>query len=790
MDEKLNKPKLVEKRKYNKIFRLIGTVVQNKETVGYVVFNEVNKKVLPIGLQQIIELLKSDSIVNAEYVNGKVNCTENSVNSLPKFDTFGKIIDGRIFGYIILSELTDVKGKSIGYKVLTSKMEVVTATEKQLLDKFEQIKKYVPESEVSGIIPNAKVTTNEKTDKLFISAIKGSFPITEISTESVAEVAPGEKVLNQWVKDRHLIKVLKKCDYHFLRALTGDRLPVQYGPVCGVGTVKAKSNGNVMKEVKLEKYSLVGLDSTHCYNFIEQNITKDKIIKAVKEIVELDKASGRKRAFAEKIEKCSYPSAGYREYKDKLYRARVQLAEFGKEMMLTIPGMKDGTAPELDALTMEYFRKQKIYYSRYDTVISSEGVNYSVKNSMAVTAEEINRVTTELLAGQLNLQAAVVSEIMSLCGNGSNRNTVAKAAVIIGGLIRCIVDQEMKVLSHEKVNLMVFIGNDANKSAKLLFDGIKSLNDTEANVQYITDMVADRLNRFNIKAMYTKLSGAAKPKSFCYTGYNSTEFDSIKAGAELGISMNDELLMSKGIAVYTRSHDGFTEYYRGGVGSAKKEDVAGKKYVTSNGNKLSLLSVRTLACDVARHNCNEHNDWLYSSELLDKLIDKLVGGASYIGDAVSAIPIVNAITKSNVNERELIQMQIALVYMSTYNPALAAEVNEIIKEIFADSRTRVATEFKFMNYDDVIDTKLSLNEEHEVYYKSGYQLGKRKVDFTAARYLELNKSEYVNYRVHTCQGPISIDGCEILGMLMSDVASSADVIKEAHRDMINWRLRS
>ena len=160
--------------KGNAHLRLLGTVWSDNtgsNQLGYVIIDtrEQLPRMTTLTVHQLHNLLATTPFENARLENGAVVSTECSLDRLPKYNQQGVIFANE--GYMIVGRITDERGETRGFRLVTSRGEILNVTSETLLKQVE----------TSNIfLINAKVVT--RNNNLHISAIRNEFKVFEMSS--------------------------------------------------------------------------------------------------------------------------------------------------------------------------------------------------------------------------------------------------------------------------------------------------------------------------------------------------------------------------------------------------------------------------------------------------------------------------------------------------------------------------------------------------------------------------------------------------------------------------------
>ena len=159
----------------SKDFRVIGKIVENGKNINYLVLNNSTLELKKLTEQELIWVLESNEYTfnNMEVNKGKLECTECSIDRLPKYDKNLNTLDASVFIY---GKIYSDKDETLGYRIITNKGKMADITENQLISlTLEGLK-----------IANAKVV-NRKSGSSYISAIKQEF--NKIVLDNVPNIA-------------------------------------------------------------------------------------------------------------------------------------------------------------------------------------------------------------------------------------------------------------------------------------------------------------------------------------------------------------------------------------------------------------------------------------------------------------------------------------------------------------------------------------------------------------------------------------------------------------------------
>jgi hypothetical protein len=199
LNEDLNKKEnVIEKVHYLGDLRIVGTVSNGKQTIGYVIMQEKTKKFKMYTIEQTKVLLQKFKFVNAELVGNKIINTECSMDRLFIFDTNMRVVDNP--GIMIIGEIIE-DNKKVGYRVMDVNASIIDLPEEALL-------KLVDYAKLSTSLINAKVVTGNGSKKPYISAIKTEFTKIEKEKVEVKTSKPKKDTPeSRWRKEKHAYKL-------------------------------------------------------------------------------------------------------------------------------------------------------------------------------------------------------------------------------------------------------------------------------------------------------------------------------------------------------------------------------------------------------------------------------------------------------------------------------------------------------------------------------------------------------------------------------------------------------
>lgn len=153
--------------KTNSHLRLLGTVWADESAsnlLGYVVIDtrEQLPRIQTLTTHQMYHLLMTAPFENARLENGEVYSTECSLDRLPKYNQRGKAFANE--GYMVVARITDNNGDTRGFRLVTSRGEILNVAYETLMNQVETN---------SIFLINAKVSSRNNTP--FVSAIRGEF---------------------------------------------------------------------------------------------------------------------------------------------------------------------------------------------------------------------------------------------------------------------------------------------------------------------------------------------------------------------------------------------------------------------------------------------------------------------------------------------------------------------------------------------------------------------------------------------------------------------------------------
>lgn len=168
----------------NEHLRLLGTVWADERftaILGYVIIDtrEQLPRLKTLTVNQTRKLLEVSDFENAAIESGKLICTECSIDRLPKYDQYGNILANG--GYMITARIIDNKGATRGFRLVTSRGEVLNVTNETLLKQVETSDVY---------LINAK--TIERKGAVFISAIRFEFKEIELGVKQPEKISNSE----------------------------------------------------------------------------------------------------------------------------------------------------------------------------------------------------------------------------------------------------------------------------------------------------------------------------------------------------------------------------------------------------------------------------------------------------------------------------------------------------------------------------------------------------------------------------------------------------------------------
>lgn len=150
--------------KYVPGLRVIGVIEDEGKSVGYLVLNEQNLQYKPFTKQNLFNLMKIYPIKNFKFNGTDFECTECSINRLPKFDRNMNVTGNA--GVTILGAIkSPSEPNKKGFLIVNGYGRVATASEDEILD---------------SNIPLINAKAIRKADSRYISPILGSF--AEIET--------------------------------------------------------------------------------------------------------------------------------------------------------------------------------------------------------------------------------------------------------------------------------------------------------------------------------------------------------------------------------------------------------------------------------------------------------------------------------------------------------------------------------------------------------------------------------------------------------------------------------
>lgn len=222
--------KVIEKVEYKGEYRIVGTVWNGKDNVGFAVVDIKTYAMRLFTTVQTRELLTRFKFENAELIANEVKNTECSMDRLIKFDTQNNVIGNA--GITILGKLFDDKEKVLGFRVMDANGKVIDISENDIVQLVKRNR--------FGLINAKSVPTQTG---LFISAIKGNFKrIEKLAVEVEKEIEANTKKNAEWVKGQHKI-YLEKALWKFFREL------LVYG---GVKPIKNNSRKKMAQIVSKE----------------------------------------------------------------------------------------------------------------------------------------------------------------------------------------------------------------------------------------------------------------------------------------------------------------------------------------------------------------------------------------------------------------------------------------------------------------------------------------------------------------------------------------------------------
>jgi hypothetical protein len=187
------KDNCTEKVHYLGDLRIVGSVTNGKETIGYVIMQEKTKKFKMYTVEQTIVLLQKFKFVNAELKGKKIVNTECSMDRLYIFDTNMRVVGNP--GIMIIGEIIEGKNK-VGYRIMDSNASIIDISEEALLN-------LVSYSKIERNLINGKIVSGTGCKKYYISAIKSEF--TKIEKEKVEPKK--ETAASKRRKEQHAYKL-------------------------------------------------------------------------------------------------------------------------------------------------------------------------------------------------------------------------------------------------------------------------------------------------------------------------------------------------------------------------------------------------------------------------------------------------------------------------------------------------------------------------------------------------------------------------------------------------------